>query len=163
AHPDHIGGLVIKGALAFPNATIRMTAAEWTWLQGMTDQADLVKLITPKVATFAPGAEVVPGITSVEIKGHTPGHSGYEITSGKDHLLDIGDAAHSSIISLAKPAWHMGFDSDQDVGAASRIAELAQLAKSQETIFAPHFPFPGVGKIKAQADHYVWRPTLSAK
>jgi glyoxylase-like metal-dependent hydrolase (beta-lactamase superfamily II) len=163
AHPDHIGGLVKKGALAFPNAKIRLSAAEWTWLQSQTENADLVKVITPQVETFAPGAEVVPGITSMEIKGHTPGHVGYEIVSGNSRLLDFGDTAHSSIVSLAKPTWHMGFDSDQDVGEQSRVAMLTTLAKSQETIFAPHFPFPGVGKIKPQADHFVWQPTLSAK
>ena len=162
-HPDHVGGLVKNGALVFANATIRMSAAEWSSLQSDSSMAELVKVITPKVASFTPGAEVVPGITSLEIKGHTPGHVGYEITSGKEHLLDIGDTAHSSIVSLAKPAWHFGYDSDQEVAAASRVAMLAQLAKSQETIFAPHFPFPGVGKIKTQGDHYVWKPTLSVK
>lgn len=163
AHPDHIGGLVIKGALAFPNAKIRMAAAEWSWLQGQAENADLVKVITPKVETFEPGTEVVPGITAIDLKGHTPGHSGYEIVSGKDHLLDFGDTAHSSIISLAKPTWHISFDNDQDLGEQNRVAELTKLAKNQETIFAPHFPFPGVGKIENQGDHFVWKPTLSAK
>ncbi|MET1028977.1 MAG: MBL fold metallo-hydrolase [Dongiaceae bacterium] len=163
AHPDHIGGLVKNGQLAFPNATIRMSAAEWPWLQGQQQMADLVKVISSHVETFEPGAEVVPGITSVEIKGHTPGHVGYEIVSGKNHLLDFGDTAHSSIISLAKPQWHISFDTDEDVGEQSRVEMLTKLAKSHETIFAPHFPFPGVGKIVAQGDHFTWKPTLSAK
>jgi len=163
AHPDHIGGLVKNGALAFANAKIRMSAAEWTWLQSETQMADVVKVISPQVATFEPGAEVVPGITAVDLKGHTPGHTGYEIVSGKDHLLDFGDTAHSSIISLAKPIWHISFDNDPDLGEQNRVEELAKLAKSQETIFAPHFPFPGVGKIEPQADHFAWKPTLSAK
>lgn len=163
AHPDHIGGLVSKGALAFPHAKIRMASAEWSWLQGQEQNADLVKVITPQVATFEPGAEVVPGITSVDLKGHTPGHSGYEIVSGNNRLLDFGDTAHSSIVSLAKPAWHISFDTDGDQGEQNRVDELAKLAKSQETIFAPHFPFPGVGKIEPQGDHYVWKPTLTAK
>jgi glyoxylase-like metal-dependent hydrolase (beta-lactamase superfamily II) len=163
AHPDHIGGLVIKGALAFPNAKIRMASAEWSWLQGQAQNADIVKVITPQVEAFEPGAEVVPGITAVDLKGHTPGHSGYEIVSGNSRLLDFGDTAHSSIISLAKPTWHISFDTDGDQGEQNRIDELAKLAKSQETIFAPHFPFPGVGKIEPQGDHYVWKPTLTAK
>ncbi|HVJ40475.1 MAG TPA: MBL fold metallo-hydrolase [Dongiaceae bacterium] len=163
AHPDHVGGLVKNGALAFPNAKIHMTAAEWPWLQSQEKMADMVKVISPQVETFEPGAEVVPGITSVEIKGHTPGHTGYEIVSGNNRLLDFGDTAHSSIVSLAKPTWHISFDTDQDVGEESRVEMLTKLAKSQETIFAPHFPFPGVGKIEPQADHFVWKPTLSVK
>jgi glyoxylase-like metal-dependent hydrolase (beta-lactamase superfamily II) len=162
AHGDHVGGLVKNGQLAFLNAKIRMSAAEWPWLQGQEKMADLVKVIADHVETFEPGAEVVPGITAIEIKGHTPGHVGYEIVSGNSRLLDFGDTAHSSIISLAKPTWHIGFDNDEDLGEQSRVEMLAKLAKSQETIFAPHFPFPGVGKIEPQGDHYVWKPTLNA-
>jgi len=163
SHPDHIGGLVKDGKLAFPNATIRMSAAEWTFLQGNKDAAAVVQAIAGKVKPFNPGDIVAPGITSVSIQGHTPGHVGYEIVSGKARLLDIGDTAHSSIVSLAKPQWAMGYDSDKAEGKTARIAELTKLAKSHEQIFAPHFPFPGVGRIEAQGDHFVWKPDLSEK
>ena len=33
--------------------------------------------------TFSGSVEVFPGITSVPLHGHTPGHSGYMISSGK--------------------------------------------------------------------------------
>lgn len=163
AHPDHIGGLVKNGQLAFANAKIRLSAAEWTWLQSQTQMAEVVKVISPQIETFEPGGEVVPGITSLAIKGHTPGHVGYEIVSGTQRLLDFGDTAHSSIISLAQPTWHISFDTDGDVGEESRVEMLTTLSKSQETIFAPHFPFPGVGKIEPQGDHFAWKPTLSVK
>src|ERR1700744_2043675 len=40
AHGDHIGGLVTpSGALAFPNATIHMSAPEWKWLANLTNEA----------------------------------------------------------------------------------------------------------------------------
>ena len=163
SHGDHIGGLVKDGQLAFPNATIRMSAVEWTFLQGQADSAATVKVIAGHVTPFAPGGVVAPGISSISIKGHTPGHVGYEIASGKDRLLDIGDTAHSSIVSLAKPQWIMGYDGDKNEGRASRIAVLTRLSRSHETVFAPHFPFPGVGKVEAQGDHFVWKPTLTAK
>ncbi len=163
SHGDHVGGLVTAaGTAAFPNAKVRMAAAEWTFLQGNAGAAKLVAAITPQVATFAPGTEVVPGITAVSIPGHTPGHVGYEIVSGKARLLDIGDTAHSSIVSLAKPDWAMGFDSDKAVGKASRHSELARLAASHELIFAPHFPYPGVGRIAAKGDAFTWVPVAGA-
>lgn len=158
-HRDHIGGLVTAdGVQAFPKAVVQISAPDWKWLQGQADMAALIKVITPQVKTFAPGDAVAPGIRSVPLKGHTPGHVGYQITSGKDRLLDVGDLAHSSIISLAKPDWTITFDNDRDEGVATRRKELTKLAADHETIFAPHFPFPGVGKIVAEGDHFVWQP-----
>src|SRR6185312_4203434 len=99
--------------------------------------------------TFEPGARIAPGIRSLSLPGHTPGHVGYEITSGHARLMDIGDVAHSSIVSLARPTWAIEFDNDQVLGRATREKTLAALAKSGERVFAPHFPFPGVGHIVA--------------
>ena len=158
SHGDHVGGLVdADGKPAFPKATIRMTSAEWAWMQSKS-APEVAKAISGQVHTFEPGAQVAPGITAVELKGHTPGHVGYEITSGDAHLLDIGDLAHSSIVSLQKPDWGMGFDSDQAVGKATRATELKKLASDQELVFAVHFPFPGVGHIAAAGDGFVWQP-----
>ena len=159
SHGDHIGGLVTReGGLAFPNATIRMSAPEWAFLQ--SKGGAVATAIAPKVQTFAPGADVLPGIRAVALPGHTPGHSGYEITSGKDRLLDIGDTAHSSVISLAKPDWTIQYDTDDAEGRATRKAELAKLAASHERIFAPHFPYPGVGFVVKSGDGYTWAPAV---
>lgn len=159
SHGDHIGGLVDgEGKLAFPKATIRMTAAEWTYMKGQAGAAEVVKGIDGHVETFAPGTEIAPGITAVALDGHTPGHVGYEIASGGKRLLDIGDLAHSSVLSLAKPDWTMGFDSDAAVAKATRKTTFARLAHGDEFVFAPHFPFPGVGHIVAAADGYRWMP-----
>jgi glyoxylase-like metal-dependent hydrolase (beta-lactamase superfamily II) len=160
SHPDHIGGLLTAdGAPAFPKAVVRMTDVEWSTLQGNPQQAAFISAIGPQVQPFAGGSEVLPGITSVVLKGHTPGHTGYEIVSGKSKLLDIGDMAHSSVVSLAKPEWAMGYDSDKPAGETTRRAELTTLAKSHEMIFAPHFPFPGTGTIKVKGDGFVLIPT----
>jgi glyoxylase-like metal-dependent hydrolase (beta-lactamase superfamily II) len=159
AHGDHIGGLVTAdGSPAFPKATIRISAPDWTWLQTQPNMAALIKAITPSVKTFKPGDRVAPGITSVPLKGHTPGHVGYQIVSGKEKIFDFGDTAHSSVVSLAEPDWPMGFDNDQKLGETNRRKVLTQLAKDHELIFAPHFPFPGVGRIVGDGDHFAWQP-----
>ncbi len=160
SHPDHIGGLLTAdGTPAFPKAVVHMTDAEWASVKGNPQQADFVTAISPQVQPFAGGAEVLPGITSVVLKGHTPGHTGYEIVSGTSKLLDIGDTAHSVVVSLAKPEWAMGYDSDKPAGEATRREELTVLAKSGETIFAPHFPFPGTGTIRTKGDGFILIPT----
>ncbi len=161
SHGDHIGGLLnADGAPAFPNATIHMAAAEWDFLKSQKSAAALVRAVGAKVTTFAPGSEVFPGITAVAIVGHTPGHVGYELTSGKAKLLDIGDTAHSSVVSLAQPGWTMGFDSDKAASKTSRTATLDRLARTHETVFAPHFPYPGVGTVAPTRSGFMWRAGL---
>jgi glyoxylase-like metal-dependent hydrolase (beta-lactamase superfamily II) len=159
SHPDHIGGLVKDGKLAFPNAIIRMSNVEWDFAKSNKDVADVVKVIADHVKLFKAGAQVVPGITSVALKGHTPGHVGYQIKSGKERLFDIGDTAHSSIVSLAKPDWAVSFDGDKPEAEKNRAKTLAMLAKDQEMIFAPHFPFPGIGYIEKDGDQFKWSPS----
>jgi glyoxylase-like metal-dependent hydrolase (beta-lactamase superfamily II) len=158
SHGDHVGGLLdADGKLAFPKATIRMSSTEWTFMQSK-GSPDLVKAISKHVHTFEPGAQIAPGVTSVALKGHTPGHVGYEISSEGQRLLDIGDTAHSFIVSLRKPQWGVQFDTDDAAAKATRASELKKLASDQELVFSPHFPFPGVGHIEAAGDGFVWKP-----
>lgn len=158
SHGDHVGGLVnAEGKLVFPNATIHMSKPEWTYMSGLDHYKSLISVITPKVEAFAPGAELVPGVVkAVEIKGHTPGHSGYRITSGSDSLFYVGDSMHHYIVSVQQPEWICGFDGDGKTAAASRVALISQLATSAERVFAVHFPFPGVGRIEKRDAGFVW-------
>ncbi len=161
SHGDHVAGMVTTdGKLAFPNATVRMAKAEWAWMQAQDGAKPIAAVVAPRVQTFTPGDTIAPGVVSIAIPGHTPGHVGYEIRSGKARLLDIGDTAHSSVVSLAEPGWVMGFDSDKPVGTATRIATLKRLAASGEFVFAPHFPYPGVGKIVTDGMGFAWKAEL---
>ena len=161
-HGDHVGGLLdAAGRPAFARATVRLSTAEWQSLRGQPKSAALVSAITPQVKTFTPGQPVLPGITPVAIHGHTPGHVGYEIISRGQRLLDIGDTAHSAVVSLARPDWAIGYDGDATTGEASRRALLTRLAASHQRVFAPHFPYPGVGRIVAAGSGFAWSPEQS--
>ncbi len=158
SHGDHIGGLLdADGHLAFPKAAIRMSSAEWTWMQAKGPQ-DTVKAISSRVHTFTPGARIAPGVISIPLIGHTPGHVGYEIASGSQHLLDIGDLAHSSVVSLTHPQWSIEFDTDDAKAKTMRTMTLTQLAQDHEPVFSPHFPYPGVGQIEAANGGFTWKP-----
>lgn len=169
-HGDHVGGLVdAAGALAFPNAGVHIAAAEWQVLRGLTAEqgaafgvgnvTSLVAAIAPKVATFAAGGEIIPGVVrAVDVKGHTAGHSAYLIGSGTDSLLYIGDSLHHYVVSVQKPEWNLAFDSDQATAAASRQQLLQQNAASGQRIHAVHFPFPGLGRFTSQAGGFAWSP-----
>ena len=167
-HGDHVGGLVnAQGTLNFPNARIHISKPEWKFLTGAGAEGSkkfgvenydaLVAAMKPKVDAFTPGAELVPGVVkAVEIKGHTPGHSGYKIASGADSLLYIGDSMHHFVISVQKPEWTVAFDMDGATAAKSRAALLAESAASGQRIYAVHFPFPGIGKFEKRGDGFVW-------
>ena len=158
SHGDHVGGLVnAEGKLAFPNATIHMSKAEWKFMSGNDQYKTVNPVIKPKIDAFTPGAQLVQGtVKAVEIKGHTPGHSGYLITSGPDSLLYVGDSMHHFVISVQRPNWTIAFDADHVTAEASRAALIAQSAASGQRIYAVHFPFPGIGKFEKQGDGYVW-------
>jgi glyoxylase-like metal-dependent hydrolase (beta-lactamase superfamily II) len=170
AHGDHIGGLVTTtGALAFPNATIHVSAPEWKWLSGLKEDeaknfgiqqvSALVSAMKPKVVAFEPGADLLPGIVkAVELKGHTPGHSGYRIGSGTDSVFVFGDAMHSYLVSVRKPAWQVAFDGDRELAATTRVALVKSSAASGQRLYSEHFPFPGIGKIVKDKDGPSWQP-----
>ncbi len=158
SHGDHIGGLVsADGKLNFPNARIHLTKAEWDSLSKQEKLAPVVAAIQPKVTPFSPNAELVPGIVkAVEVRGHTPGHSAYLITSGEQSLLYVGDSMHHYIVSVQKPEWTISFDGDNATATASRIKLIADSAVSGQRVYAVHFPFPGLGKFEKKGDGQVW-------
>jgi len=158
SHGDHVNGLLnAAGARAFPNATVHISANEWAAMQANTQLAALVAAVTPRVSAFQPGAELVPGtVTAVDIQGHTPGHSGYLISSGAESLLYIGDTMHHSVISVQRPDWTIAFDGDAPRAQQSRREVLSSSAASRQRIYAVHFPFPGLGRFEDRAGTFVW-------
>jgi glyoxylase-like metal-dependent hydrolase (beta-lactamase superfamily II) len=137
AHGDHVGGLLrAEGALAFPNAAIHISSPEWAFLKGMNAET----------------------AAAVAIPHHTPGHSGFLITSGQSSLLYVGDTMHHFVVSVRRPDWTVGFDADAPTAQASRSALLARSAESGQRLYAVHFPFPGLGKVERGDDGFVWVP-----
>ncbi|MGH7017113.1 MAG: MBL fold metallo-hydrolase [Caulobacteraceae bacterium] len=164
SHFDHIGGLFTADLKpAFPKARIWFSAKEWAFLKSSKRGAKLATAIAPQVRTFEPGTPVLPGITPVALYGHTPGHVGFQIVSRGARMIDVGDIVHSSFLSVAYPQWLFGFDEDPKAGRTTRLAELARLAGSHELIFAPHFPFPGLGWIVRAGSAYRWVPDREVK
>lgn len=159
-HQDHAGGLLLAdGALAFPNATVHLSAPEWEALKADSDSANLVSAITAKVAAFEPGAVILPGlVTAVAVNGHTAGHSAYEVASGDQRLLYIGDSAHHYVISVQRPEWTIAYDENAPTAEASRRALLQRAAAENLRIYSVHFPFPGLGHVRSEGESFVWVP-----
>ena len=173
AHIDHMGGLMEGGMPAFANARYVIGDVEfdfWTKDERLrappeSNEARSARMfrrfILPfarKTTRIAAGEEVVPGIRSVATPGHTPGHLSYRIESQGRQLLVWGDLAHHEVASLMRPDWHVSFDMDKDLGAATRRRIYDMAATDRLLVAGYHTSFPSLGFIERAGLAYRWLP-----
>jgi glyoxylase-like metal-dependent hydrolase (beta-lactamase superfamily II) len=173
-HRDHIGGLVLNGALAFPNATIHADRREsefWLSEENLDKAPAAIKprfqgavaMLKPYVDAgryqpFGKDAEVVPGVRSMESYGHSAGHTTYVVESEGQALWLIGDLIGVAAVQLQHPRVSIGFDGAADVAADTREQLLSAAAQQRFLIGAAHLPFPGLGHIRAAGPSWNWLP-----
>jgi glyoxylase-like metal-dependent hydrolase (beta-lactamase superfamily II) len=173
-HPDHFGGLVREREVLFPKAEIVAAEADMKfWLSPeIAAQApesakflfDMARAAMPlyegRVRQIAPSGPVVPGIEAIALPGHTVGHTGYLIGSGKDRLLIWGDIVHSAAIQFARPEATFAGDTDQPQAAASRKRVFDMAAADRIMVAGMHLPFPGLGYVERDGERYVYHPAF---
>ena len=175
-HADHVGGLMAGGAIAFPNATLRIDKADTDfWLSEAKMNAapadskgffqGAMASVNPYVAagklkTFEGGVELVPGIRSQATHGHTAGHSVYIVESKGEKLVLWGDLMHVAAVQFDNPAVTIKFDSDTKDAAKERKKAYADAAKGGYIVGVSHISFPGLGRVRANAGGkaYTWIP-----
>lgn len=175
-HVDHIGGLLgADGKPAFPKATVYVSKAESDfWLS--KSEAEKVPVEMRKFFTMAQkaaepyieanrwkifeGSDLpVPGIRAIPIHGHTAGHTAFEVKSGSDTLLIIGDMVHNMAIQFTLPDVAILFDKDMKQAVKARQDMFRKAAQSKILIAGMHIPFPGIGHIRAEGKNsYSWVP-----
>ena len=166
-HVDHVGGLTLHGKALFPNAEVVVNEAEvrfWRDDAIMGSVGDDAKpfFVAARTALDAyddrlrpvSGGEVVPGITLVPLPGHTPGHSGFHIASGKDQLLIWTDVTHLADVQIARPEVTIGFDVDPDQARATRMKVLDQVASDRLLVAGMHFNMPGFITVERHGTGY---------
>jgi glyoxylase-like metal-dependent hydrolase (beta-lactamase superfamily II) len=180
-HGDHILGLKTPdGALAFPNAEIKVPAVDWTfWMSddNMSKAPDgfqkasfgfnrkIFSNLADKVTRYDWGKEVAPGITAVDASGHTPGHTAFVIASGSGRLFFQGDVSNVPDLFLRNPDWHVMFDSEPEKAAQTRRRIYDMAAAEKIMVSGYHFPFPGLGYIEKAGTGYrlvpaAWNPVI---
>ncbi|WP_426174124.1 MBL fold metallo-hydrolase [Massilia sp. TWR1-2-2] len=172
-HSDHVGGLAANGQRAFPNATVRAQKQEADfWLSQanmdknpkMADSfkgamASLNPYVTAgKFAAFEGNVELVPGISSLSGKGHTPGHATYLVESKGQKLVLIGDLIHVAAVQFDRPQVTITFDSDQKTAAAERRQAFDAAARGGYLVGGSHLQFPGIGHIVKESKGYDFIP-----
>lgn len=174
AHPDHVGGLMGAGGVAFANATVRLDEADAQyWLSAARLEAapaeakgffqGAMASLNPyaqagRLKPFAAGAELLPGIRAIAARGHTAGHTVYAVESQGQRMLLIGDLVHVGAVQLDDPRVTIGFDSDEPAAAATRRKVFAQAADENLLVGAAHLPFPGLGHLRKAGTAYRWLP-----
>jgi glyoxylase-like metal-dependent hydrolase (beta-lactamase superfamily II) len=169
-HGDHVGGLVVGGERAFPNATLRAARQEAEfWLSEQIMQAApppvqsqfvaAMNAIQPytKAGRFKPfdgATALLPGITAQPAPGHTPGHTVYIIESNGEKLVVIGDLVHLAAVQLANPGVTFQFDNDTRMAVVSRTSLLADAAMHGYWLAGAHLAFPGLGHVRSSGKGY---------
>jgi glyoxylase-like metal-dependent hydrolase (beta-lactamase superfamily II) len=172
AHFDHLWGISDheNASLLFPSAEFVASETEvkfWSdpELAGKLPPAQQprvtqtnLKLASPRLRLIKAGAEVVPGVTTFDTAGHTPGHISVHISSGSEEMLLAGDVVFDSEVSFLHPEWPFGFDLDVPLATKTRMAFLDRAAADKTLVGSYHLPFPGFGHVVREGIGYRWLP-----
>ncbi|MGV6848089.1 MAG: MBL fold metallo-hydrolase [Marinibacterium sp.] len=168
-HADHLWGVVDDfDELYFYEAQHRMGKREFdywndpatlnsirTSRQSMASGAKRrLDLVGDTFATFEDGQEILPGIMARMTAGHSPGHMSFQIGTGSDAVMVIGDAVTNHHFNFERPDLLSGPDQDPEMGARTRVNLLDQLAHEQMRIVGFHLPEGGLGRVEKQGSGY---------
>jgi len=168
-HGDHAGGLVKDGKPVFPKAKVYVAKAEydyWTNDESMRQSPERTRGLFPLIqhtlrvldqnnliVFFMPGDVVSADIASVDLAGHTPGHTGFMLTSKGKQLFFAGDLLHGAALQMPRPDISLD-DIDQPKAKEMRLRMLKQLAEAKIPIAGAHLPFPGIGFVQLAGEGY---------
>jgi glyoxylase-like metal-dependent hydrolase (beta-lactamase superfamily II) len=172
-HIDHVGGLLDRAnkKSRFPRARVFISQTEIEFWQvpnpdvselrnvpseliDLTIQCahDALEILVKQIEPFALEAELLPGVHSVPLPGHTPGQSGYLFQSEESRFLVIGDAMHDAVLHVERPEWTSMGDARRQQTVDTRLNVLTRLANERLRFHTYHFPFPGIGYIRKNGE-----------
>lgn len=173
AHPDHLWGVLDDfDDPFFPGAKHMMGRGEWDyWINPTTvDTIDTgrttmavgaqrrLAMLQDTITLFDDGQEILPGVAARATYGHTPGHMSFELRSGSDSVMVLGDALTNSHVAFERPDWASGPDQDQTTAAKTRTSLLDQVSADQMRLIGYHLPDGGMGRAERHGDGYRFIP-----
>ena len=167
-HGDHIGWNVSyrdgKPELTFPNATHWVARNDWDHhtQEGNSDPAfdnsvrPLEKLGALKLVD---GVETIaPGISTLPMNGHTPGHQNVLIKSKNSTGVIIGDLFHN-VAQVTEQTWCPIFDWNTEMSTECRRDLLSRAMNEKWVVFAGHLPNgSSTGRVIEQNGLPHWQP-----
>jgi glyoxylase-like metal-dependent hydrolase (beta-lactamase superfamily II) len=173
-HGDHVGALAdASGAATFPNAELVVGETEAKYWADPAVEAtaperlkESIALARRMIAPYAnrtrragPG-EVLPGIHLHPLPGHTPGHSGYLVQSGREALLIWGDVVHLPGLQFARPQIGVMYDTDGAMAAETRTRAMDMAATDGLRVAGMHLDFPAFAHVARAGDGFVAVPEV---
>ncbi len=161
-HSDHCWGTMgDDGKPNFPNATIYLAEQEldyWTddRVTGHDDisLAGVRKHLLPlrdRIVTVRDGQAFLPGIEAWLTPGHTPGHLAFLFDGG---WCLTGDVAFHDPLSYLFPESRCAYDTEPDLGVATRRRVLDRLVDDRLSVIGYHHPWPGLGRVERTGGTY---------
>ena len=160
-HPDHIAGAVTgNGEAVFANAELVVQKADADfWRNEIPGAPEMIlnwqalaqtvlKAYGDRLRLIEGEAEIAPGLHSLPLPGHTPGHAGYRLSSGKEQLVHVGDIVHAPYVQISDPEIAIVFDIDPDTARAARKRLLDQLAGDGALITGGHLLAPAFCRVE---------------
>lgn len=175
-HPDHSNGLVgDQGQAQFPSTEIVVSEIDVKFRHDDAERSKYSKIEQKRYfdearRQLAPYADrmrdaqgdVFPGVTAVSLPGHTPGHTGYMVSSGDESLLIWGDICHAQELQLQNPNVTVAFDVDKDQAIQTRRRTLDLAAQDKLLIAGMHVHFPGFIHVVREGSGYAAIPEIWA-
>ena len=142
-HFDHIGGLLLNGRAAFPNATLYLSQEEYdAWGDGgsMAKNNGMWKQVMAAykghIETFHDGEKLFDGMVVAQLApGHTPGHTVYMVGG---LCLIAGDLLHAQDLQLDHPQFCARYDTDPAQAVATRTRIFKSVRENGQHLAGAH-------------------------
>ena len=170
-HGDHIGWNVSWDGdtprLTFPNATHWIAARDWDhYIKPENENPAFDKSVKPLEALgglklVESVEQIAPGISTLPMNGHTPGHQCILVESGGTTAVLTGDLFHS-VAQVTEQTWCPVFDWDTKMSTFSRKALFQRAITEEWIVFSGHLPTgTSIGRVVSESGKATWRPITS--
>ena len=162
-HGDHIAGFFdASGRERFPTAQYLTAREEWDewmgkWARTGDPQLEQFAALRPRFSFLKDGDAIAPGVTVVDLAGHTRGHTGLLIESGGQRLIHLVDLLHGEL-QFRRLDWHFVFDTDGDMAVQTRRRVLGRCADEDLLCLFYHLKFPGLGRVRRDGEVFAFEP-----
>jgi glyoxylase-like metal-dependent hydrolase (beta-lactamase superfamily II) len=169
-HPDHSNGLTNDdGQPHFPNAEVIVSGEDAAFFldrdPALGENEFRQRSMQAAQRAFAPyrgrtrrikDGEIFTGISAHPQPGHTLGHTGWLVASGKDSLLIWGDIVHVAGVQFARPDAALTFDLDPEMARKSRQRVFDWVANDQIRVAGAHLDLPSYGYVTREGSGYAF-------